>query len=217
MSYTAYPYLVDLPRLQQLFGSHDAAMVQLIERASEDWFGDAEISRPVMTFNLKTGELTHGMSTPPELRLRQALYELFAGRVSRPDKAYQYVYAMMLVCAHIGTELPYDQFEALHSGGIYIVGQFDGLQDLSGLSRTPLPIPALPVPQEEFPTVTYVYPAEARHLLQQRQVQRSAVQFPTDRLPSSQDRAWEEAAQQQYDAWLHACIESERTLIIFLY
>lgn len=217
MSYTAHPYLVDVPHLQRLYGSHDAEMVQHIEHAHEGWFAHEEVPHPVMRFNLNTGAIAHGLSEPPPLRLRQALYELFAGRVSRPDQAQQYVYALMLVCAHIGTELPYEEFDGLRSTGIYIVGQFEGLEALTGLSRAPLPIPALPVPQEEFPTVTYVPPEEAGHLVQQRQVRRSAVRFPRDRPPSPHDKAWVEAAQRQYDAWLRACTEAERTLIVFLH
>src|SRR5690348_7421779 len=111
MSYVAHPYLVDLQYLQRLFGSHDAEMAQAIERDNVEWFAYEEVPHPVMRFNLNTREISHGMSEPPEFLLRQALYEFFAGRVSRPDQAHQYVYAMMLVCAHIGTELPYDQFE----------------------------------------------------------------------------------------------------------
>jgi hypothetical protein len=188
MSYSVNAYLVELGRLCATYGSHDYALVQAIQRHCADriafhneWADRAPVS------------------------LVQALQEIIDGDLHHPDHAYQYAYALEMLCRYLGETLPNEEFVGLRSPGLVFIQRLRGLD----FSQRPLPIPELPVPGDG-PDIGYVTSGEARDFL-------GDPTLPGGEGTDAYDRAWEVAVQEQYRSWLRVAVDRQMDVVIFLY
>lgn len=202
MSYTVAPYLVDLARLQAVYGSRDAGLLATLERENAGRLRRDEATVPVWVMRLGQPPRQE-MEGPPVLTLRQALRDLIAGTITHPEQGWQYIYAAEALCAHLGTRLANDHVEALSGHGIGVIAEIGRLRDLNEGPRIPLPVP-LPV---SFPTITYITAEEATAQLSQGDV----VDLP------GEDQQWVRDVQQQYRSWLQAATQANKAVIAFLY
>jgi hypothetical protein len=186
MSYEVNAYLVELERLRATYGSHDQALVQDIQTACanriafhDEWDGHRA--------------------------LVQALQEIIDGEVNHPDHAYQYAYALELLCRYLGETLPNVEFVGLRPAGIAFIQRLRGLD----FARRPLPIPELPVPGDG-PDIGYFTSREANRFL-------ADPTIPGREGADAYDQAWEVAVQEQYRTWLRAAVDRQMDVVIFLY
>jgi hypothetical protein len=98
MSYTVYPYLVDLAQLRTLYGCRDSVLLAAVEEENAEQLREDEM-----------GDLWGGPECVPTPTLRVALHEVIAGTVPPVDDVWQYWYAYELLCRRFGTPLPNDQ------------------------------------------------------------------------------------------------------------
>jgi len=221
MSYTVYSYLVDLPRLRALYGSHDDALLTAVEAENADVLREDET--PVVATVMREGlPPTREVQPLPTPTLRAALREILAGTVLPVENGDQYWYAVELLCAHVGVRLPNEQFEAINGRRLGILEELDGLQDLALQSRQPLPLP-LPAPAD-FPAVTYVHRGEARAILTRLPAVHLSLPYDDagmeewdDATLEAWEREWPKRLQVQYRLWLEEATRAGRDLIAFLY
>lgn len=190
MSYSVYPYVVDLSELYAAFGSRDA---ELATTLVEVW--DEEVRDNAWDFSraIEVGAPT----------LAQALQDLVDGSVTQPDAAWQYGYALELLCRHFGQRLPNPAFEELRPYAIGYFDAIDGLRPLNLGSRMPLPIPT----PEDFPAVSYLTADEVIVALTTEQSFSDGIE----------DAAWKAEAGGEYRRWLEAAAAARKALVFFLY
>jgi hypothetical protein len=131
MSTATSIYAVDLRPLRAACGSNDADLLQRITdthrddiRESNEWHEDA----------IAAGALT----------LEAALAELIQGTFSGPPStAFQYGYALELLCKHLGERVWTDE-----------LGEIEGIGFAQALALSGPPIP-IPIP-EDFPVIGYM-------------------------------------------------------------
>lgn len=132
MGYQTTVYAVDLRDLRAAFGSNDGDLLRDIsERYAED-FADADES---FETEIAAGALT----------LEAAIAELIQGTLSgSPSTAFQYGYALEILCRHFGTKLDTD-----------MLGEIEGIGLAEQLATAGPPI-AIPTPEDDFPVIGYM-------------------------------------------------------------
>jgi hypothetical protein len=209
VSYTVYPYLVDLEHLRALHGSKDEVLLQSLEAAFADRFADDEGNSTILNYDGRYGEGTWVRVSNEELepdlpRLRKALHELLYGEETEAEDGIKHIEALQLLCEHTGIALPHDEFIGLNSG---CFRAFEHIADLHKLIEDfDPPIPLLPT-----------WGVAAISCLTAKEAADRLSQFVVATLPADQaEPKWITAAQEQYRNWLHEVVVSERDLITFL-
>jgi hypothetical protein len=115
MGVGTFAFAVDLDQLRAVFGSKDLELISSIESKYNKYIAEYE------------GHFAEG-----EPWIRDALKDIVAGKIQRPERAMFYVWATELLCHHLGRELELGD-----------VGWLDDLEIGTGLedSGPPLPIP----------------------------------------------------------------------------
>jgi hypothetical protein len=221
VSYTVYPYLVDLADLRALYGCRDAHLLAALEVEYAANIEEDETPTTALV-SRAGGPLTEEVIPPPVPTLRQALRDIIAGAIPPADKGWQYWYALDLLCTHVGQRLPNDQFAGIRSAALDVLLQFDGLDHLALTSRHPFPFP-LP-PADDFPAVTYLTPTEAATILARLPIVYLVAPFDDADWASWDEqlkRTWQEEElkrmQVQYRQWLDLAVRRDRDMVAFLY
>ena len=176
MGYATYVYAVDLRRLKAAFGSGDEALFRRIKkRNAKIWRHNERVSADAI-----------GEGEPSD---EQALREFIEGRITRPEHAPAYGYALKSVCADLGAGL----------------GELPDVRDLK--LDSPLEQPRLPVllpPNDDWPVVSY---------LTSQEVVREAKRVAAADL--SHAEKWLERERRRYAAFLEAARERKSGVVTF--
>jgi len=136
-----YIYAVDLRRVRLAFGSNDRDLLRRIVGKCPDDF--AASGNSFVTF------VADGV-----LSLDGALAELIQGTLSSPESsAFQYGYALEMLCLNLGAKLDTDRLGEI--AGI-------GFAELLATSGPPIPIPT----PDDFPIIGYMTHQQAEAELQ---------------------------------------------------
>lgn len=205
MSYTLTPYAVDLAALQQVVGSGDEALLAAVLAENADEPDDDD-----------------------ELSTAQALRHLILGEPRDEAQAYQYGYALEMVCRHLGEQLPGDCWESIR----WAVLEQTGFVEVLERSGPPVPLP----PSTDFPRIAHLTPEAAANILAQAgdaplRSATGARRKPRRRLgtvllqwllppvmcraPMSDDDLRESL--DEYAGWLRIAVERGQALVFFYY
>ena len=138
MGYSTVVYAIDIDRLRNVFGSDDQELLQTVEKKY-----DKALRRSDETFQSR---IRDGAPTR-----REALRQIVAGTISGSDSAaFQYGYALELLCKHLGRVLDNDDLIAFISD----------LEIPTSLieSGPPIPIPK----SADFPSIGYLTAEQVR-------------------------------------------------------
>jgi hypothetical protein len=201
MSYTIFPYLVDLDQLRAIYGSNNMALLGELDTAFADRFEEDEGSSVVLDFG-SLGSGNEWVRVPNESleeglpRLRQALRELITGEIQSED-GVKHMQALELRCEHLGIALPNDHFVGLNSRAFGILEQISGINELIDSYNSPMPIP----PTWGVVSMWNLTAKEAARRLAQFDI----VTFPAVTI----DPEWIIVMQEQYRFWLQESVKSE--------
>lgn len=189
MSYTVHPYLVDLQKLRKVYGSKDTNLATAIEAQCAEY--------------IARHDRRHA-SAPP---LVDALRQVINGEARQEEFAWQYGYALELLCIYLGVRLPNDHFEGLRGAAINMIGEIDGLRELNHGSKLPIPVAA----PSDFPAITFISDQDAVDKLTRYRPRAASAE------ESDADQQWLKDVQDQYQTWLQESARSQRAIIAFLY
>jgi hypothetical protein len=138
MSESLIPYAVAWQPLREFWGSRN---VPEVERIKNVWKTQIAENADIYSYMIQNGAPT----------LAQALDQLCAGQIQRPDFPSQYAYALEILCVQFGTKLPNAAFSPVEE--TWLEQKIDPVLKRWGLSMTftismlthgawPLPIPA---------------------------------------------------------------------------
>ncbi len=215
MGLSVLPYLIDLHQLQAVYGSKDLALLRA-EMAFADRIAEDQARYEAVTGRL--GEANHAEHEPRQPALHHALQSVVEG-VIRPDiDGWRYGYALELLCAYLGTLLPWEHFDNFSM----FPDEFTSGAELD-VWRPPLPIPQ----RYDSPSITYLTNAEAAAKL--------AGLSPVDLVapyewPSREEWAswdwqtievwekeWGKRLQRQYRSWLEEAVRTGKGIVTFMY
>jgi hypothetical protein len=201
MAYYVDAYLVDLEQLHQLYGSHNLTVAHEIEqRFAED------IARASETIDDLNVEL-HELGESPVPTVLEALHASLAGQSPAERERQPYWFALRLLCQHLGTTLPNEQFFGLQGYGVkFIEEDIEAIANLVFHSPPPGPI--------AFPKELYL---SVGHMTSQQAAERLADRKPGVFSDDEDDRAWERAVCEQFYAWLEAAVDNHKSIVTFFW
>jgi hypothetical protein len=201
MAYYVDAYLVNLEQLHQLYGSQNLVVACVIEQQfAEDIAWASETIDELNTDLQECGE-------SPVPTVLEALRASLAGQLPGERELQPYWFALRLMCQHLGTTLPNDQFFGLQGYGVkFIEEDMEPIADLVFHSPPPGPIP---FPKELYLYVGHMTSQQAAELLDHRKL----VVFSDD----ERDQAWEQAVCEQFYAWLEAAVTSQESIVTFFW
>ena len=188
MSYTLEPFLVDLAEIRKAVGG-----------------GDAELISAVMEYHPEAFEMgvedaqDEVEEDEEEISMSQALTELISGKLTSPDSAHQYGYALKELCDYLGEDVDRDMW----CGVRWIAMEESGLDKIVEGSGSPVPLPDNP---GTFPTIGY---------LTREKVRERVSQLGDDHLTADDDDMQE--LLDEYEEWLRAAAEQNKDIIFFYY
>ena len=204
MGYSLMPYLVDEARVVAFRGSGDEALVEEIVAGGAD-----QVAHNDACF---ADEIAAGAPT-----LRAALLDLAHGRVPEvTDHAFQYAYALELLCSHFGeTEMTPDAREPasirLNWNGVTATRE---LETFLTLTTNPVRLPDL----QAFPAIGF---------FSWQQCERRVRGIPSEPIEGKDTstapewwRRWSANLPDEratYVSWLHAAVARQKGLIAFYY
>jgi len=205
MGHEITPYLVDEPTIAAFFGSKDERLIADVLAAFPD-----EVSKNEQSF---ATQIAAGAPT-----LEGALRAMANRETSRDPMphAFQYGYALELLCRHLGTRIMDDEHPELAASirvnprGLRMTKE---LEWFLSLTHPPIPIPK----PEDFPAVGFLSRNQA--------ARRSAgigdgTIDPTDPALPPWWRRWAKslgAERDRYAAWLKRAVRERKDLIAFYY
>jgi len=183
MSDTLEPYLIELDKIRAAVGTANAALVEAIVRRNPEAFEE------------DSGE---------ELSPRQALEELIAGRLTRPESAHQYGYVLKDLAGHLGEPIEPNWWCGVGWEALEVTG----LADVLGRSGSPVELPPI---NGGFPTIGYLTRDEVAPTLDSLR-----DRFPADSEPDEEAYGLQDLVD-EYEQWLQAAARSDKDLLFFYY
>src|SRR5262245_20294634 len=196
MSYHVQPYLVDLDRLHQVYGSHNTDLVAAIEWQQFEYYRYAIGEIAGLNCELvEAGE-------PTILTVHEALCRSVAGEMPAAHEYSSYGLALILFCQQLGTRLPNDEFTFLAPAGVGFLEQAAPIAALLFHSSSPGPI-AFP---KDLGIGHFTWEQAAHQLATWQSI---VVAEDAD------DRVWEEEISAQYRGWLEEAVHTRRGIVTF--
>ncbi len=198
MSTSLYIYSVRIDRVSSVFGSGDGSLLARIKETSP------------ARYRIRTWDYnTFGGQERGEISIDDAIEEIVHRSISQPENAWQYGFALELICELLGVELPNDEFAYLHAGIDDILGEA-GLKGTAArmlsTPRYPMPIPLI----EELPLISCLTMEEAAKDL-------DANGGPTVRGSNSGVLSEQEKTYNRFKSWLEHAVNTQNDIITFFY
>jgi hypothetical protein len=190
MSYTVNPYLVDLDRLRNIYGSGDELIAIDIEKS---------LVKEIENFNEWIDEGWPEGTPKIDEVLRANIKGLFPWAYGKAP----YKGALELLCIYVGIRLPNDEFEGIHISGLKSIKGYSYFEKLVFSSPSPVAFPGSE--QDNMYRVGHITFQEAQQML--------ADLPPVNILDIETD--WFELAYAQFYSWLEASFQYRQGIVTF--
>lgn len=150
MGYGTSLYMLDVGKLQAIFGSKDMTLLdQLKQRYADRFTGNAsyfatEITAGAPSLDQALGEIIAGSIPPEKVGVADRLKATLFGKFHKPRFGFQYGYALEVLCLSMGRMVA-------DGDSLGMIAELD-IDTLLSEDRQPIPIPAA----ADFPSISYV-------------------------------------------------------------